>query len=234
MSIEKTVADNLRYLEQRLLRVETAPLGPTSVEYGEGSLVFKDANGADRTVIDGDDLLVRYKGSTQSLEPVLKNKTDYSYVDGNVRTLVANDAALGERIDAEAATRKSADDGIISTLNAQVGRLDGVDASLQRQINDRYTKGQIDSAFGVRDSRISTAQSTADSGVSKANAAQSTANSGVSKANAAQSTADSARAAANAAQSQVDRLEATQAGNMNAVRNAINKLASLHGVNPWA
>ena len=91
--------------------------------------------------------------------------------------------------------------------------------SIISTMNDRYNKSEIDTKISALTTAVETAQSTANTGVSKADAAQSTADTAVSKANAAQSTADNASSSSTSAVDYISSL-----------RTASSNIGSIMGV----
>lgn len=155
-------------------------------------------------------------------------------IDGRVTTEVSRldgDIALRPTHDVVGSWLQQRDvrmNGIDGRNDAQDGRMDRIDAAWKAgDAADQSRMDRMDSSYTAK---ISAAQSTADSGVSKANAAQSTANAAASAAAGAQGTANTARQEAARAQESAN---AVAARTEDIVR-AINKLGSAVNTNPWA
>lgn len=69
-----TVSDNLRYLQQQINRISTAPMGPNSVGPEQGHIRFYDASG-DTFHIEPTGALVKHRGGMTALTPLLEGHT---------------------------------------------------------------------------------------------------------------------------------------------------------------
>lgn len=189
MSVHNSITKNLLHHQRQINELGTAAIGPVSVGPGEGSIRFYTDTG-DNFSVSPSGASVKYGGSMAALSPLLEahqadidTRATKVYVDGNVTTLLQNDADLRTAD----ANLKTYVDGNVTTI---VGRLDGHDGTLSSH-----------------STRISTAQSTANGAVSDAAAAQSTANSAKSAAAAAQSDANTANSTNSTQASQIDALQ---------------------------
>lgn len=207
----QSVGDNITYLQQQIHRQGTAPLGPVSVEPGEGYLRFNDGS-ADTFVAQPSGAQVRFRGGLQGLTDRLENDAsaleDHTALlaqhiqrlngidgrlDGHDSTLASHGSRLGS-----AESRLSGHD---STLSSHGSRLNGLDSSIASH-NTRINNAQdgantANSRASSLESRASTLESSISAHNTRINNAQSAANAARTRADNAYSLAQDALTAGN-------------------------------------
>ncbi len=151
----QSVGDNITYLQQQIHRQGTAPLGPVSVEPGEGYLRFNNGT-ADTFVAQPSGAQVRFRGGLQGLTDRLEN--DASAIEDHTSLLgqhIQRLNGIDGRLDGHDSTLASHG----NRLGSAESRLDGHDSTLS---SHGSRLNGLDSSISSHNTRINNAQSRAD------------------------------------------------------------------------
>lgn len=145
-----TGASNDYELQAMIRRESGAPPGPVTIMPGQGFTRVMDGAGNELLSLDPEGVRAYVHGATRSLPGIIETKASTTYVDGNIRTLVARDGELQADINTRA-TRTYVD-GNISTLvgraNSADSRLDGHDTAIAARATRTYVDGNISTIVG--------------------------------------------------------------------------------------
>lgn len=155
-----TVSENLRYLQQQINRISTAPMGPTSVGPDQGHIRFFDAAG-DTFHIEPGGPLVKHKGGMTGLIPLLEGHADRLTAYGEAITSLGARTAQNETDIAAHGERLTSYGTAITGLGTRVGQAESdIGAQATRLTNYGNAITGLGTRMGAAEGDINTLQAT--------------------------------------------------------------------------
>lgn len=194
---QQTIADNLRYLQRQIDRINTAQMGPVTIAAGDGSMKMLGTDGGEVFSFNEDGMFFLHRGSRRNMSVFSDNVV--SWLERHDGTLDSHDSRISTA-QSEADRANTRLDGVGITLGkhderiANAGAMAGAAQADADRANNRLDGVGI--TLGKHDDRIANAGAMAGAAQDRADSAYARAGTGISNAATAKDRADSAYALA--------------------------------------